>query len=31
LVFDAWGIVVAVGGSHKALSASPVIAFVAIS
>src|SRR5215211_7970317 len=29
--FDAWGIDVAVGGSQKALSASPVIAFVAIS
>ena len=29
--FDAWGIDVAVGGSQKALSASPGIAFVAIS
>ena len=29
--FDAWGIDVAVGGSQKALSASPGIAFVAVS
>jgi aspartate aminotransferase-like enzyme len=29
--FDAWGIDVAVGGSQKALSASPGVAFVAIS
>jgi aspartate aminotransferase-like enzyme len=29
--FDAWGVDVAVGGSQKALSASPGIAFVAIS
>jgi aspartate aminotransferase-like enzyme len=29
--FDAWGIDVAIGGSQKALSASPGIAFVAIS
>ena len=29
--FDGWGIDVAVGGSQKALSASPGIAFVAIS
>jgi aspartate aminotransferase-like enzyme len=29
--FDAWGIDVAVGGSQKALSASPGISFVAIS
>ncbi|HYG72039.1 MAG TPA: alanine--glyoxylate aminotransferase family protein [Actinomycetota bacterium] len=29
--FDAWGIDVAVGGSQKALSASPGIAFVALS
>ena len=29
--FDAWGLDVAVGGSQKALSASPGIAFVAIS
>ena len=29
--FDEWGIDVAVGGSQKALSASPGIAFVAIS
>jgi serine---pyruvate transaminase len=29
--FDSWGIDVAVGGSQKALSASPGIAFVAIS
>jgi len=29
--FDAWGIDVAVGGSQKALSASPGIAFVAIT
>jgi aspartate aminotransferase-like enzyme len=29
--FDAWGIDVAVGGSQKALSASPGLAFVAIS
>ena len=28
--FDAWGVDVAVGGSQKALSASPGIAFVAI-
>ncbi len=29
--FDAWGIDVAVGGSQKALSASPGLAFVAVS
>jgi serine---pyruvate transaminase len=29
--FDAWGIDVAVGGSQKALSASPGIAFIAVS
>ena len=29
--FDAWGVDVAVGGSQKALSASPGIAFVALS
>jgi aspartate aminotransferase-like enzyme len=29
--FDAWGVDVAIGGSQKALSASPGIAFVAIS
>src|SRR5919197_1025176 len=29
--FDAWGIDVAIGGSQKALSASPGIAFVAVS
>src|SRR6185503_2105279 len=29
--FDGWGIDVAVGGSQKALSASPGIAFVAVS
>jgi serine---pyruvate transaminase len=29
--FDAWGIDVAVGGSQKALSASPGVAFVAVS
>ncbi|MEP6758889.1 MAG: alanine--glyoxylate aminotransferase family protein [Actinomycetota bacterium] len=29
--FDAWGVDVAVGGSQKALSASPGIAFVAVS
>jgi aspartate aminotransferase-like enzyme len=29
--FDAWGVDIAVGGSQKALSASPGIAFVAIS
>ncbi len=29
--FDDWGIDVAVGGSQKALSASPGIAFVAVS
>jgi len=31
VAFDAWGLDVAVGGSQKALSASPGIAFVAVS